>query len=436
MPSPTTSDPAQVATLAIVSLAESLYRYAKKSVVLLSHPVLWPTILLFTPKINLISFRSQTAGIRFDDVIVLAVITLLLSGWIVNLEFNIDAVPAFAFAVVAVFCTSDLINAGQSNILYSLRLIEYLVFFWSGKYFIRYRYSFLFLVKLFIGLNFGIIFLQAVGIVGGFTADGYEASVGRPFGISTNYPGEMGAVLNIAFAALAFGNRTAAKFWYWCMLTGLCIFITGSRSAIVAHCLLTWVYLYIHSKSRTAFVLRAAAISGLLITISLAIPNSVTGRSADVFSEQNVEAIKEIYDQIPADRKFTDVAEGGSSDEAPEGVDVSWYIRGFKWAQVVKTMLAEPWTIWIFGLGPGAVGPALDGGWLRLISETGVVGTVFFLALMRKISSVSIACSMAVLALAVNMLMVDSQNAYKVMAFLFFLAGAQIAPKPAESSPN
>jgi hypothetical protein len=33
---------------------------------------------------------------------------------------------------------------------------------------------------------------------------------------------------------------------------------------------------------------------------------------------------------------------------------------------------------------------------------------------------------MSVLALAVNMLMVDSQNAYKVMVFLFFLAGTQI----------
>jgi hypothetical protein len=33
---------------------------------------------------------------------------------------------------------------------------------------------------------------------------------------------------------------------------------------------------------------------------------------------------------------------------------------------------------------------------------------------------------MAVLALSINMVMVDSQNAYKVMAFLFLLAGAQV----------
>jgi hypothetical protein len=93
------------------------------------------------------------------------------------------------------------------------------------------------------------------------------------------------------------------------------------------------------------------------------------------------------------------------------------------------------------GLGPGSLTPALDGGWLRLISETGVVGTVAFLLLMRRISSLSTSCLMAVFALAVNMLMVDSHNAYKVMAFLFFLAGTQVKDKLkqgnlARSSPN
>lgn len=436
MSSPTTSEPAHLAIFAIVGLAESIYRFSKKILILLFHPILWPTVLLFTPKINLISFRGETAGVRLDDIILLGVITLLLSGWIVSLKFSVEAVPAAALLVVAVFCTSNLINAGHSNVLYSLRLIEYLVFFWSGKYFIRCRYDFQFLVKFLIAVNCGVIFLQAGGMVGGFTADGYEALVGRPFGISTNYPGEMGAVFNLAFAAFAFGNRTAAKFWYWCILTAVCVFVIGSRSALVAHCLLTLVYLYVHSKSRTAFVLRTVAITGLLVAAFLAIPNSVTSRSGDVFSRENVEITKRIYDEIPVDRHFTDVAEGGASEDAPEGVDVSWYIRGFKWAQVIKTMFAEPWTVWIFGMGPGTVGPALDGGWLRLICETGVIGTFAFLALMRKISSLAMACSMAVLALTVNMLMVDSQNAYKVMAFLFFLAGTQVAATPVKSIPD
>src|ERR1700730_11893772 len=170
---PTRNASGRIAVFTIVRFAEVVYSYAERSAALLLRPVLWPAILLLLPKINLISFRNETAGIRFDDFILLTVITLLLSGWIADLDFKIDAVPAMAFAVVAVFCTSNLINASHSNFLYSLRLIEYLVFFWSGKSFVRHC-NFTSFVEMLLGINCGFIFLQYAGIVGGFTADGYE----------------------------------------------------------------------------------------------------------------------------------------------------------------------------------------------------------------------------------------------------------------------
>jgi O-Antigen ligase len=423
MPTPSRYQPAHIAVFTIVTFAEVVYRYAKKVAEFLTRPIFWPTILLFIPKINLISFREETAGIRLDDVVLLTVICLLLCSWIVELEFHVDTVPAMGLAVVAVFCTSNLLNAGHSNVLYSLRLVEYLVFYWSGKYLARRGHDFALLVKLLIGVNCGFILLQYVGIVGGFTADGYETAVERPFGLSANHPAEMGAFLNLLFAALVFGSKPASRFWYSCVFIGLCIFITGSRSALFAHCLLTLVYVYKHSRNKTVFALRTAFVSGLLVAVFAVIPNAISSRSTDLFSAQNLETFGKVYDDIPVDRQFTGFVDGGDPDEAPEGVDPSWYMRGYKWAQVVKTMFASPWTVWIFGLGPGALTPALDGGWLRLISESGVVGTIAFLSLMRKISLLNTACLMAVVALALNMLMVDSHNAYKVMAFLFFLAG-------------
>ncbi len=428
MPPATRYESADVAVFTLVGFAEFVYRYAKKTGALLSRPVLWPAILLLIPKINLIPFRNETAGIRFDDFILLIVTTLLLCGWISELDFHIDPIPATGLAVVAIFFTSNLINAGHSNFLYSLRLVEYLVFYWAGKYFARSHYDFTSFVELLLGVNCGVICLQYVGIMGGFTADGYESAVDRPFGLSANHPAEMGALLNLAFAALVFGTKTAARFWYWCGLTGFCIFLTGSRSALFAHGLLTLVYVYKHSRNKTAFAIRTGAILALLVGVFTVIPNSIGDRSTDLFSAQNVDTFRDAYDAIPTDTHFTGM-DTGDPGEAPEGVDPSWYMRGFKWAQVVKTMLTERWTVWIMGLGPGSLTPALDGGWLRLISETGVVGTVAFLVLMRRISSLSTACLMAVFALGINMLMVDSHNAYKVMAFLFFLAGTQIKDK-------
>ena len=382
---------------------------------------------VFLPKINLVGFRGETAGIRFDDSILLIVTILLLVDWITSLDFTIEPLPLAGFAVVGVFCLSNLINAGHghSSFLYSLRLVEYMVFFWAGKSLVRSGYDFDFVVKLLIGLNCAVVVLQFGGIVGGFTALGYESLVGRPFGLSANHPAEMGALFNLLFAALVFRTKTT-KFWRWSLLIGVCLALIESRSALLAHSLLTLVYVYKQSKNKFGFALRTAFVSALLIVVFAMIPSQVTGRSADLLSWQNLETVRDVYDNIPVDRQFTDVEKGGAPEDSPEGVDVSWYIRVFKWAEVVKTMLAQPWTIWIFGVGPGGVAGVLDGGWLRLIVETGIVGTIAFLTLMRKISRLSTSCSMAVLALGVNMLMIDSHMAYKVMAFLFFVVGAQV----------
>ena len=415
-----------VFVLTVINLAELAYLYARKGAKLLCQPVLWPTILLFIPKINLFGVGEETAGIRFDDVVLLLVAAWLLGGWIIKLDFTIDPIPATAFTVAAVFGMSNLVNAGHSSFLYSLRLIEYLVFYWSGKSFIASRYDFSFLVKLLINVNCVFILFQFAGLVGGFTAFGYASGLTRPFGLSANHPAEMGALLNLLFAALAFGSNKVPKFWFWCGWLTLCIFITGSRSALFAHCLLIFVYAYRNSKNRIHFLVRAAIIPGVLIAALALIPNSTTERSSDLLSWQNIEAIRSVYDSIPVEKEFTGFTAGGASEEAPEGVDASWYMRGFKWMHVVKIMFTASWTVWIFGLGPGALGPALDGGWVRLIGETGIVGTLTFISLLRKISHLSASCSMAVFALAVNMLMIDSHIAYKVMAFLFFLVGAQV----------
>ncbi len=419
-----------------VFLVETVYRYARRGFLLLRQPLLWPVILFFLPKINLVGFRNETAGIRVDDSVLLTVGFLLFVGWISRLDFKIEPIPLAGFVVVGVFCLSNLISISHhSSILYSLRLAEYMIFFWSGKALARSCYDFDLLVKLIVVINCAVILLQFAGIVGGFTAQGYESVVGRAFGITANHPAEMGALFNLLFAVVAFGSKTS-KFWLWPLFIGICVFLTGSRSALLAHVLLTLVYAYRHSRNRMAFTLRAAVTSGLLIAVFAAIPSEVGSRSANLFSWQNLDTFRDVYQNIPVDRQFADVTEGGSPEDSPEGVDVSWYIRLYKWAEVVRTMLAQPWSAWIFGFGPGAIGIALDGGWLRLIVETGIVGSVAFLALMRKISRLSTACSMAVFALGVNMLMIDSQMAYKVMAFLFFLAGTQVQGKLKQAPVN
>lgn len=416
---------ADVVAVALVAFAEHLCESAETLAEYFSRVTLWPVLLLFLPKLNLISFGGETAGVRLDDVVLLIVILVLCGSWMTNRRFEVGTVPAFGFAVVGVFCLSNLLNLKQSNILYSLRLIEYLVFFWAGRSLLRCNLDFRGLVKLLVGLNCAFILLQYAGIVGGFSAEGYTSAPGRPFGLSANHPAEMGALLNLLFAPLAFDDEgeSSASFWRWCLLIALCIFVTESRSALFVHCALTLTRVYRHAHNKAAFVLKSAFISGTVIAALAFIPNSLQDRSADLFAVQNLDAARQLYDTMPGEKTFTGFAEGSEAEDAPADVDVSAYMRGFKWMYVIKILFTAPWTLWILGLGPGSLGPALDGGWLRLLAETGVVGTVAFVTLLRKIWRLGVVCSMAVVALAINMVMVDSQNAYKVMAFLFLLAG-------------
>jgi len=407
--------------------AERLYRYAQKAVGILKEPLLWPMILLFLPKINLLGFRNETAGIRLDDIVLMMIAGCWVVDWIGRLELTIEPVPLAGFTVVCLFCLSNLVNSGMghSSFLYSFRLAEYMIFFWSGKYLLRRGYDFDLLVKALILLNFAVTVLQYAGLIGGFATLGYESDVGRPYGLSANHPAEMGALINLLYAALVFGDNRI-KFWRWSLLVGVFAFLTGSRSSLLAHFVLMLIYIYRHSKNKPSFVIKTAVIAAIPVAVLIAVPNNITSRSADLFSFQNVDTFRDVYNSIPVDRQFADVSEGGAPEDSPEGVDISWYMRGYKWAEVVKTMSAQPWTIWILGVGPGGIGIALDGGWLRLIVETGIVGSFAFLYLLRRISRLGAACSMAVFALAVNMVMIDSHLAYKVMAFLFFLAGTQV----------
>jgi len=388
------------------------------------------------PKINLINFGGETAGIRLDDVVLFIVTVVLLCSWMTDLRLRVDSVPAYGLVVIATLCLSNLVNSEHSNVLYSLRLVEYLVFFWAGKSMIRTGRDFGLMVRILIVINGVFIVLQFSGAIGGFAADGYTTKLERPFGLSTNHPAEMGALLNLLFAGLAFDEKekSAAGFWFWCLSTAGLIFVSGSRSALFCHCVLTLTYIYLHAKNKAGFALKSAFISAAVITTLVFVPNSLRERSADLFSPQNVEAAQQLYDTLPAERSFTGFAAGSDAEDAPEDVDASLYMRGFKWTYVAKIMLTAPRTVWILGLGPGALGPALDGGWLRLLAEAGLVGTLAFLMLLRKIWSLSWSCAMAVLALAINMVMVDSQNAYKVMAFLFFLAGSQVQGKLQEDA--
>lgn len=382
-------------------------------------PALLAVGLFFIPKLNFLAIGGETAGIRIDDFILAAVAAYLFACWVSKAEFKIDRLECSCFAVVGAFCISSALNFNHSNALYSIRILEYLVFLWVGWEFAK-RGDLSRLLKRLILINCSLIILQSAHLIGAFTAEGQIGDVARPCGLA-NHPAEMGAWLNLMSAALIFGGTK--KVWQWSLLVFLCIFLTASRISLFAQCVLALIYVYRSSRRKGVVLFRSALVAGLLLAIVSFIPNPVSARSGSVFSLDNLSTFESFYESLPVETQFTGWSDQIDPANAPEDVDASWWMRVTKWTMVSKLYLNSSLITAAVGIGPGALGISLDGGWLRLLVECGLIGLVAFVGMLCKIASLSSACSMAVVALSINMLMIDSHLAYKVMSFLFFLAG-------------
>ena len=109
-----------------------------------------------------------------------------------------------------------------------------------------------------------------------------------------------------------------------------------------------------------------------VLAVTIVNTSSVFERSADLISMRNLSLIEKVWDNINLD--FDPV---GKESVAMEGYDASWWMRIHKWMYALKIYLTHPES-WLQGVGPGFAMAALDGGFLRIITEYGLVGCVLF----------------------------------------------------------
>ena len=103
---------------------------------------------------------------------------------------------------------------------------------------------------------------------------------------------------------------------------------------------------------------------------------------------------------------------------------MSWLLRATKWMYAYKTWVTTP-EAWVIGLGPGMWGPSLDGGWLRLLTETGVLGVLAFVLFFNTLCSTPLLKAVR-LCVFLNMAFIDIYISYKTMSLVFLIAGATV----------
>lgn len=381
-------------------------------------------ILFFTPKINLISIQeNESAGIRVDDILIGLMFAFLLCGFLLLKRNTISRIEANFALLILSFFISNIVNIclwKQSNILYSIRYIEYFCFFYVGYYYSQ-RFEIIKVIFWMLLINGIVMILQQLNLIGGFASAGFQSDASeRAIGL-TGGPWEIGTIINFIFAIYLFGQNKVSKIQINVifLVTLSLILISGARMPTLAHLFLFLIYKYSKSQNKLIFSLSVSIYILLIILLILLIPNPVTERSSNLFTLDNIDQFFNGYNQIQVSNPFQGFTE---TLDANASGDASWLMRVSKWSYAIKSFTSSPYA-WIIGVGPGLWGLALDGGWVRLLTESGIAGTLLFLTLFKNAAKLGKPVMGVIFALYINMIMIDIHISYKAMAFVFFVIG-------------
>lgn len=411
--------------------------------------------LLFLPKINLMTFGQQTAGLRFDDLILLgfAMVCLWanfsLRQHLLDIEVTILAIvllSLFSFSINRLLFAAGILPVSAS-FFYCFRLLEYFLFFYIGSLAVRF-YQLESIIKAFFVWNLLLMLLQKLQLVGIFSVEGYIAKPDdRMLGIAS-FGSEIGLLLNLLFCFLIYQVPTqpAGRFfrvpgelkrcidlfypYILLLIFILLVVLSGARMAIFA---LFVSFLFcvkdrVHWRKPSTYVLPLLALTlgGALMIFALYNASGIVTRSKGLLSLANFELITTVWDNITLD--YDPIGR----ESVRQGLhDASWWMRIHKWCYAAKLYLIHP-ECWLQGVGPGFAMAALDGGFLRILTELGLIGCLLYGRLFYLIAMQSPQLYWMMVAFLLNMLFFDVYLAYKPMSLLFLIVGYTYASKAGE----
>lgn len=411
--------------------------------------------LLFLPKLNIIGFGRETAGIRIDDIFLFGFSFVCLWGnFVVRKEFSaieravfgITLLSIFSYIINRLFFYGSILEVHGSP-FYCLRLFEYFMFFYVGALAVRFI-SINTLVFWFFLWNFFLMILQKAQIIGIFSVEGYIPKTSdRILGIAS-FGSEIGLLLNLLFCFLIYNEtnnkwkiqcfpkemqnffRATKNYWLLLIFTALVV-LSGARMAIAALLIsfLFSLHHFVKWNKPSTLVLPAIFLSlaSCVLVVVLYSSSNIIMRSKGLFSFSNIELIGTVWDNIVLD--YDPIGRESVSQGAH---DASWWMRIHKWCYALKLYYLHPES-WLQGIGPGFAMAALDGGFLRILTEVGIIGSYFYYKLFSSIAKQSVQLKWMIIVFLLNMLFFDAYLAYKPMSLLFLISGAHYAKSYSKS---
>jgi hypothetical protein len=396
---------------------------------------------VFSSKIILSSSDiNSAAGVRIDDFLILwSGLFLFRNGYLGKIR--ISRPIKFYLFFVAVNLFSAIWNgfSGRvpmlTSLLFSVRMLEYLVFYYIGNVMAKNRRSFERPLHWYIVMLAVVVPLQMLGVLP--TTGNFAGSLQRAIG-NTNGPYELAAVSAFLVCYLGYIYRERMK--TACSLGFL--LLTASRITLIGVLLSGTLWLFRRTQSKKKLLM---AFGGAVVSVALliaAIP-VVSG-----LSPQDLTIIRRLTSSNPAEmqskfqllyslapvavdsdqykRNTLDPSNSNAHNDSSLNGDVSGAIRMYRWTCLIKSTLDNWDSTWI-GMGPSFASTAVDGYYTRTFTESGLIGLTSFLAfalvVLRDKQPGCWAFRQYALVMFVTCMFIDIFVSYKPMLFFWLWHG-------------
>jgi len=406
--------------------------------------MLYAILVLCIYSFKLVLIGVGDSGIRLDDFLIFAAFILLLArGDLRRIK------RSRAFNIYLGFVGISLVSSAWNSaigrvspfisIIFVVRLLEYMVFYYLGYLAVRNGYNLKRMLSWFLTLLCIVVPLQMAGLVP--TSGVFTGITSRAVG-NTNGPYEMAVVGAFLLCYLGYSQSSYLK-GAWSLFL---IVLAASRITFIATVISLTKILLQGLRSRRGWIVGFAAVGSLAVAGFFGTPYFSSGSSSEQtavlsrLSSLNTNVsqsdMSEAYDAAPVYQKSTDFIDGEFQHAATEvsafidanGGDASALQRLYRWTTLIKSAL-NSLDATAIGLGPSFGSTAVDGYFVRVFIETGVLGLAMFcwfaLALLYGEGPASKPFREYVYILLITACFIDIFVSYKPMLLLWLWHGVR-----------
>ena len=399
-------------------------------------------LLFFMPKVSFVSISSLTStGLRYDDFFVLYIFVSLLSRKTINKRIKHGIMTMIILAglnIIAMLFHTHKVQLFFS-ILSIIRKFEYFSLIFAGYYLRKGIKDFDNLFHSTFSLLHTLLMVIAIMQLTGLTSyvnRGVDVGVfGDASTVFATFNGyyEYGQFLIIGYVyyLLRWISRGyKLKDFRMVILTVTFILLTRSRSSLMWGVLITLLIVLFSRRVKPLYkiMLLGSIVTGAAVFITLGVAES------DIFSRFRTVDIVEMTETLSQYIKSGDFDAyiEGNRIKNFFGMDLSAAQRFSKWGIALNGLMKYP----LLGYGYGIAPVVMDGNYVRIFGELGIIGGLLWLSLyfgyiryFFRNSGISLRAESAawmMTAVAFGAIFIDMLEASKIMEFIWFYAGIAI----------